>query len=273
MRPRGCARVPIAMRLLFAGLGVTIVCALAAEVDHELSDVPQWTEDLDAADVERRVAALDRYSLGTSDWPQPVPCAALSRRMRDTAVRASALPALVRVVRGGKCLDDVIAALVSGPDAATRALAARALGSAPHAALALVEQPLIAVAQRDDSSAIAAVVALGQLADTTTAVRHVLVGAFRRGAETMRIEALESLMRTSDPEDLVPFIESAMVDDSPSVRAASVFALSGTGDMVQTNPRIASRLRLRAGDSSVEVRNLHRELDERKAGAGVRRHR
>lgn len=229
--------------------------AIATELSRELGDAKRWTEDLDATDVERRAAALDRYALGPYKWPQPVPCAALSRRLRDTAVRSSTLPAITRVVSAGECVDMVVAALLADSDPATRALAAKALGSAPRGALSIVEAPLIGVAQRHDSSAIAAVVALGQLGDTTTAVRQALVTAFQSGTEAMRIEALESLMQTSRPEDNVPFIESAMFDERPSVRAASMAALSLAVDRVQMNRRITMRLQLLAVDSSLQVRD------------------
>ena len=250
----------LAFKLFTATIIVLCVGAIAAEVRRELGDAARWTADLDADDVARRAAALDRYSLGPHDWPQPVPCAALSRRLRDTAVRESVLPAMARVVNAGECIDMVAAALAQGADPATRALAARALGSAPRAALTVVEGPLIAATQQDDSSAVAAVVALGQLGDTAAAVRRALVSAFQNGAETIRIEALESIGRTFDAEDIRPFIESGMFDDRPSVRAASVLALSSAPGHFQTSERIALRLRSLAVDSSFEVRDAVRAV-------------
>ena len=60
---------------------------------------------LDAADVEIRLAALDRFSLSMERLPDSIPCRRLVARLTDgPEVRTAARAALARVVREGKCI-------------------------------------------------------------------------------------------------------------------------------------------------------------------------
>src|SRR4051812_27589695 len=161
-KPRRSERDAVASTfLVFIAIVVLIGgAAVIYEMRHEIRSPTEWTEDLDSPDRDRRSAALSLYSLGPGDWPRPVPCSALVRRLDDEADRDEALPAVARVVRAGECLAEVLGLLEQTRHDRSRAAAAQALGSAPQSAVPLVEKPLVRLATSLDSGSIAAVTAL-----------------------------------------------------------------------------------------------------------------
>lgn len=82
-----------------------VAAAIYWQTRAEAAVATRRADDLAGPDVERRIAALDYYSLSIrEDWERPVRCDVIVHALDDTgAVREAARAALVRLVRSGDC--------------------------------------------------------------------------------------------------------------------------------------------------------------------------
>lgn len=91
-----------------------------------------WTGRLVAQNPEIRAQAMSDYGLRVSPLLHPVPCHSFVRGLSDVPeVRREALPAVVRLVRAGRCTDELVTLVGSQSDPSARIAAARALSFAP----------------------------------------------------------------------------------------------------------------------------------------------
>jgi hypothetical protein len=251
---------------------ITIAVAVS-EVHRELADGSDWSHELDDPNPRRRAEALDRFSLTTDQWPVPLPCASLVERLRDTAVRDRAHPAVSRVVGAGACIRELIALADRDPSASTRAIIARTLAFVPAPKRGAVLPRLVSWTRSKDSSATGAVVALGQLGDTSDAVRNAIEDAFATGDLDVRREAIEATARTGSISQLLRVSDAANRDTSSEVRAAGIRALISLQNRAEVGRALLAQLRALTGDTAAVVRSAVQDVRRQLNRANQREYR
>jgi len=235
------------------------VAVAALEIHREFASPADWSHQLDDPNPGRRAEALDRFSLTTDRWPVPLPCASLAERLRDTAVRDRARPAVSRVVASGACVSEVLAVADKDSSASTRATIARTLAFVPAHHYRTVLPRLISWTRRKDSSATSAVVALGQLGDTSVVARAAIEDAFAIGNLDTRREAVDAIARVGSINHLLRVADAARQDTSAEIRAASIRALLMLQGRPEVRRALLAQLRALDGDTTPAVRVAVRE--------------
>ncbi len=243
--------------------GSALTASLAARSpEYRGRTAVQWIRALQSADAAVRERAT--YALTRFESLPAAACRPLGQRLSDEHfVQQEAITTLVHWMRDGRCLNEVLDALVHARTPAARSAAATVLRGAGSEARAGV--PMLIVALHDTAVDVRAMsaAALGEVGDTAAGTRRAL-GQSASGDEApaVRGNAIEALARLDTPAvEMRALVAAAIHDTSADVRAIAVNALASA-----SGPRWEASIRVLADDPVVAVRTAVARLVGRSPG-------